>query len=476
MAFFHGTKYREIPTSIVTPNEATAGLTVAIGTAPINLAKNPAGVNRPVICYTYQEAVEYLGYSDNCKDYTLCQVIDTHFVLNKIAPVIFINVLDKKDHSEKVEQKQVDVANKKAKIDDYGVLKETVVVKREEETLTVDVDYTLAFDDDEKLVIALVDAADATQLTVAYDKINPSLVTASDIVGGVDVNTGLMSGLELVNSVFPIFRLVPGIIIAPKYSEDITVSAVMRAKSLNINSVFNAVCYTDADQTQADIYSKAPEYKNLKSLIDSYMYFCYGYGKLGDKEYSLSALAAALTAKVDYLNGDIPHESPSNKALPIEAMTVKGEEVYLGLDQANYLNSQGVTTLLNFTGGWKLWGNRTSCYPDNRDAKDNFLALRRMFNWVGNTLVLTFWNDVDDPTNKRLINQFIDSANIWLNGLTNTGALLGARVEFRKDENPITSLLDGKVTFHVFMSPPIPAEDIEWLLEFDVNYLNTLFE
>ena len=99
-----------------------------------------------------------------------------------------------------------------------------------------------------------------------------------------------------------------------------------------------------------------------------------------------------------------------------------------------------------------------------------------MFNWVGNTLVLTFWNDVDDPTNKRLINQFIDSANIWLNGLTNTGALLGARVEFRKDENPITSLLDGKVTFHVFMSPPIPAEDIEWLLEFDVNYLNTLFE
>ncbi|KHF27321.1 hypothetical protein LR68_03868 [Anoxybacillus sp. BCO1] len=99
-----------------------------------------------------------------------------------------------------------------------------------------------------------------------------------------------------------------------------------------------------------------------------------------------------------------------------------------------------------------------------------------MFNWIGNTIILTFWQKVDDPTNKRLIDTVVDSVNIWLNGLTARGALLGGRVEFQKDENPITDLLNGIVRFHVYLTPPVPAEDIVFMLEFDVNYLNTLFE
>lgn len=475
MGFFHGTHYREVPTSISTPNESTAGLTVAIGTAPINLAKNPASTNRPVICYTYQEAVEHLGYSDNCKDYTLCQVIDTHFVLGKVAPVIFINIVDKEKHVTIVNDSQIVIENKKGKMADVGILKDTVVLKNGENRLAENVDYTLSFDDDEKLVVSIVEDSTISSVVASYKKLDMSLVTAQDIIGGIDVDTGEASGLELISSVFPIFRLIPGIVIAPKFSEDVTIAAVMRAKVKNINSVFNAVAYVDIKQDEAKKYSDAPEYKNTKSLIDTYMYLMYGYGKLGDKEYSLSALAAALSANVDANNGDIPYESPSNKVLSIEAMTVNSEEVYLGLDQANYLNGQGIATLLNFMGGWKLWGNRTSCYPDNRDTKDNILSERRMFNYIGNTIILTFWNDVDKPTNYALINRFVDSVNIWLNGLQNAGAILGGRVEFRKDENPITSLLDGKVTFHIFIAPPVPAENIEWLLEFDVSYLNTLF-
>lgn len=479
MSFFHGTHYREIPTSISTPAEATAGLTVAVGTAPINMAKSPAGVNAPVICYTYQEAVEYLGYSTDIEKYTLCQVIDTHFVLNGIAPVVFINVVDPTRHTTQ-KTKQLNIENRKI-VFPKGTFKEGLKIKVTEadqlRQLQENNDYTLAFDDDEKLIATLVmDQQLQTQVTAEYKVLDTSLVTAADIVGGIDINTGKSKGLELVSAVFPTFRLVPGIVIAPKYSEDATVSAVMRAKVQGINSVFNAVTYVDVNQTEAGRYSDVPQHKNLTSLIDTYMYLCYGYGKLGEKKYALSSLAAALSAKVDGLNGDIPYESPSNKVLPIEAMTVNGEEVFLGLDQANYLNGQGVTTLLNFMGGWKLWGNRTSCYPDNRDVKDNVLAVRRMFNWIGNTLVMTFWDSVDDPTNKALIDRFVDSVNIWLNGLQAAGALLGGRVEFREADNPVTALLDGKIIFRLFIAPPIPAEDIEWLLEFDVSYMNALFE
>ena len=98
-----------------------------------------------------------------------------------------------------------------------------------------------------------------------------------------------------------------------------------------------------------------------------------------------------------------------------------------------------------------------------------------MFNWVGNTLVTTFWNKIDDPTNKRLIETIVDSANIWLNGLTARGALLGGRVEFREDENTTTDLMDGVIRFHVYLTPCAPARDIEFVQEYDPGYISALF-
>jgi hypothetical protein len=48
-------------------------------------------------------------------------------------------------------------------------------------------------------------------------------------------------------------------------------------------------------------------------------------------------------------------------------------------------------------------------------------------------------------------------------------------VEFRHDENPDTELINGHYKFHVFQASPIPAEHIEFLIEFDTTYLQTLF-
>ena len=66
MAYEHGVRVLEQPTSIIPPLEGTAGLQVIFGTAPVNLATDPyAATNTPVIAYSYAEAVEQLGYSDN---------------------------------------------------------------------------------------------------------------------------------------------------------------------------------------------------------------------------------------------------------------------------------------------------------------------------------------------------------------------------------------------------------------------------
>ena len=103
MAFFHGVRVKEVPTSILTPVNTTAGLPVVFGTAPVHLTADPAkNVNRPVICYSWDEAVTALGYSDDWDAYTLSEVMYAQFKLYGVQPIIFVNVLDPKKHKAEV--------------------------------------------------------------------------------------------------------------------------------------------------------------------------------------------------------------------------------------------------------------------------------------------------------------------------------------------------------------------------------------
>jgi len=87
--------------------------------------------------------------------------------------------------------------------------------------------------------------------------------------------------------------------------------------------------------------------------------------------------AAALTAVVDAKHGGIPYASPSNYNLMMTAPVADGKNVWLDLVEANYLNANGVTTALNFTDGWKLWGNRTAAFPGNHDVYLRSLCPRK---------------------------------------------------------------------------------------------------
>ena len=172
-------------------------------------------------------------------------------------------------------------------------------------------------------------------------------------------------------------------------------------------------------------------------------------------------------------NGGCPAESPSNKLLQIDsAVLADGTEVLLDLQQANYLNSNGIVTALNFIGGYVLLGDETACFPADTDVKNYFICVSRMFGWVANSLVLTYWSKVDKKMTRRLIDSIVDSVNIWLNGLVAEEKLLGGRVEFREEENPVTSLMAGKATFHIFLTPPSPMRECEFVLEYDVEYVS----
>ena len=480
MAYKHGVYCSEVPTSIVPPVNTAAGLPVVFGTAPIHLATNPAAANRPVLCHTYAEAVEAMGYSADWDKYTLCEVMYSQFALYNRAPVVFVNVLDPATHKTAVAQAEKSISDNKVVLTDPVILSTLVVKKTASgDALVKGTDYVAAYNDKEECIISVVDggALDGElSMFVNYDKVDASAVSATDIIGGINASTGAKKGLECLNDVFPLFGLVPGIVLAPGWSHMPTVAAVMKAKAGNINEHFKAIILTDVPTATVKKYSDVAAWKNSNSYTGEDQVVCWPMCKLGDSLYYMSTHILGAIAQTDSANDDIPYVSPSNKSLQINGTCLAdGTEVALGPNEAAYLNGQGVVTALNFVGGWKSWGNRTGCYPGNTDAKDAFIAIRRMFNWHAQTFIQTYWAKVDAPINKRLIQTVIDSENIRLNGLVARGALLGARVEFHEDENPVTNLLDGIIKFHTYFTPPTPAREIDNVIEYDPAYFSALF-
>ena len=354
-----------------------------------------------------------------------------------------------------------------------GVLKSTVIVKSVDGSTTYEAsDYELEFDDDGKLHIY---TEVTNEIKVEFERLDATLVTAADIVGGVSLD-GSYKGIELVNTVYPRFRELPGILIAPKFSTNPLVAAVLKAKASNINGLFKAITIVDVPTSEVKDYTEVPEYKNLNNLDDPNMFVCWPKVSLGGIQYHKSTQMASLANLIDAQNEGYPYHEPSNNNLQMDSAVLEdGTEILLGLEQANYLNGQGIVTSLNFVGGWKLWGVRTSCYPGNTDPKDAFISVRRVFIYEQNQFILTFWQKVDKPGNRKLINNIIDSKNIDLNGKTARGFILGGRIEFLREENPITEMMNGTFAFHLFITPATPAQEIKGLFEFDPSYFNTLF-
>ncbi|WP_342563197.1 phage tail sheath family protein [Paenibacillus sp. FSL R7-0345] len=479
MAYKHGINIIEQPTSVLAPAEAASGIPFAVGTAPIHLASSAAPVNTPVLAYTYADAVAALGYSDDWTNYSLCELVHSHFVLYQKAPLILVNVLDPANHKVTVAPAAVNVNNRVAMLNDEGVLLTTLKVRSSDgnSTYVAGTDFTAAFDEDGRVVLTTkasgAIAANTVQLSIGYDKVSPEAVDMNDIIGGL-TSGGDYTGFELINQVYPRFGILPDLLLAPGWSHLPAVAAVMRAKAGNINGNFKAMALTDVDPAQS--YSDAGAWKSDNNYNGSLQIASYPMLTLGEKQYHFSTQLAGLITSTDTHNGGVPFVSPSNKALQADGTALSdGTSLYLGIDQVSYMNSLGIMTAVNLgTSGWKAWGNNTGAFPESTDPKDSFIPVRRMFNWIGNSLILTYMQKVDDPMNKRLIAAVTDSVNIWLNGLTASGALLGGRVEFNASENQAADLMAGKITFHLYITPPGPAQEISFQLEYDTTYLAAL--
>ena len=477
--YYHGAKARQVDTSISTPVEADSGVPFVVGAAPVHTVGGT--VNEPIMCQSYQEAVSAFGFSDDWEKYPLCEMIYSQFQLYGVAPIVLVNVLDPEKHKKAVTDEVFDVVDGRAElpmeaIQDSVKVKNPDAAEGDPDTYTAGVDYDTLYDG-EKLVLELLEGSaipdTATSLTISFDAVDPSAVTKKEIIGGFNPTTKQNSGFELLDSVFPKYGIVADLLLAPGYSHDSEVAAIMSAKASNINDVFEGTAICDIDTTVVKHYADATAWKKSQNINSKHQILCWPLFGLGERVFHASVQAAGRMGLTDTDNGGCPAESPSNKLIQIDrAMLADGTTVLLDLKQANYLNSNGIATALNFIGGYVLWGDETACFPADTDVKNYFISIKRTFAWVANSLILTYWNKVDRKMTRRLIDSIVDSVNIWLNDLVAREQLLGGRVEFLEEENPETALMAGKASFHIFLTPPSPMRECEFVLEYDVDYVS----
>lgn len=478
--YYHGVRVEEVPTTLNTPVNGTSGLQVIVGTAPVHMRKNPKElVNRPVVAYSYEDAVAALGYSDDWDKYTLCQSM---FVSRSysVFPVVFINVLDvekNKANTEPIEWKTSE--EKEYVFEDMDIIMDSIRVKKDENNVLAEgTDYITSVDDAGRITVLLLEGGEhygETSLMIEAEKVSfEKDDMVMQVVGGFSAETGKSAGLSCVNDVFPEYQLTPGLILAPGFSHIPEVSAALQAAAVNINGEFSANAVIDIDSSKDGAMKPADfaKQKETQCVVDENAIALWPKVRKAGKDVYYSAVYAAAVAYMDAGNGDVPNLSPSNKALDISAAVLEnGEEIRIDKRTANnYINACGGVTAINY-GGWKMWGNNTAAYPSTKDPKDRWICARRFFNYYKNHLILTIASKVDDLGNYRLIEAICDNENIWFNAMRSKLQIAGGTVSYNVDENPIERIMDGHMVFHVRLATFLPAEDILIEVEFDPTIL-----
>ena len=262
----HGVFVSQQATSVSTPVLADSGIPFAIGTAPVQSAAAPGKAGIPVLCTSWDEAVEQLGYSDDWKTYSLCEVMYSHFKLFASQPLILYNLLDPAEMDEEVAAQDYPVDDHQVALPLEAIASSIVVQVPGEEpesptTLVEGTDYAVRYNSDDNACIVelLGDSAsyEAETLNIAYSKVDGSGIEAADVAMAVDAVDLCMTELGVI----------PDLLIAPGWSGDTEVAAVMAAKAPKINGLFEGKTLIDIDSNANRRYTEAVAVKTRNNFV-----------------------------------------------------------------------------------------------------------------------------------------------------------------------------------------------------------------
>jgi phage tail sheath protein FI len=481
--------YGEITDSIVHASAESGTSIVYIGTAPVGLIRGYAGaVNTPIVLKSMSDVDRLLGRSKNWNAFTLSEVAKVHFdnPLGNVGPITVVNVLNPAVHKKgTATSATLTFASGRAEIDSDTIVLDTLAL----EDLVEGTDYAVSIDFDlGKVVISsLGDEPITGDVDATYNEMDPSLVTATDIIGEATPE-GSFKGIGAVQLVYQTTGQITNVIAAPKWSETPAVYKALEKAASKINDHWDAYFLADipimAGNTPVDTIAKAIAWKASNGYNSGFSKVFWPQAADVDegKLYHLSAIGGWLMLKTDIEHGSIPMETPANKEIPADMMYFGETSTNQGFDRklANSLTEVGITTGLFWGGSYKLWGDHTAKYDVNNqtlDPKYFFDPNIRMLMHVTNSFQERWNPTIDKPVNRNLIDTILNREGEELAMLVAVGALIGDPiVQFVETDNPLLDLIQGQFVFaHILTTAP-PAKALTAKVTWTDEGFASLFE
>ena len=324
------------------------------------------------------------------------------------------------------------------------------------------------------VVINVADPDNVAHLT--NGNLDPTKITASDIIGGVDAITNEYKGVHALLSANTIIKVTPRILIAPGFTHDMTddgsgntLANPVVSELLAISESLRAIIIADLpNSNDTDAISYVSHFGSAR------IYPIYPWVKIMDSNNNIieepaSARIAGLIAKSDNDRGF--WYSPSNQIINGIVGISKPIDFVLGdvNSKANYLNENNIATIIQES-GFRLWGNRTL----SADPKWAFLQARRTADMINDSLLKAHLWAVDRNITKTYIEDVLEGVNNYLRHLKSIGAIIGGTAFADPELNTPDQIAQGKVSFDFDFTPPYPAEHITFRSKMTDDYLSEI--
>ena len=291
----------------------------------------------------------------------------------------------------------------------------------------------------------------------------PWLPNISEIIGGVDEETGQYLGIQAFLAAESEVHVTPRILIAPEYSHNPAITNEL----LSVAERLRAVVIADGPNMSD---TEAIDYREMFGsprlyLVDPWVR-TWDVNANAEVVRPASARVAGLIAKSDAERGF--WWSPSNREIRGLLGTARSVDFALGdvNARANYLNEHEVTTIIQKT-GFRLWGNRTC----SADPKWAFLSVRRTADMINESLLRAHMWAVDRNITKTYLEDVLEGVNAYLRHLRTVGAIINGRAWADPDLNTPDQISQGKVYIDFDFTPPYPAEHITFRSHLVNDYL-----
>ncbi|MWL87149.1 phage tail sheath protein [Cupriavidus sp. SW-Y-13] len=274
--------------------------------------------------------------------------------------------------------------------------------------------------------------------------------TVSNLIGTTDAHgcfTGMKALLSARNrlGVTPRILGVPGLDSLPVAVELASIAAKLRAfaylSAFGCATKEEAVAYR-LNFTQREVMLIWPDF--LGWDLDS---------KAQAIQFA-TARALGLRAKIDQEIGW--HKTLSN--VGVNGVTGLSKDVFWDLQNpatdAGYLNSNEITTLVNFN-GFRFWGSRTC-----GDKLFAFESYTRTAQVLADTMAEAHAWAADLPMTPTLVRDMLEGINAKLRTYTRNGYLLGGSAWLDADFNDKDQLKDGRLAVDYDYTPVPPLEDL----------------